>query len=200
MKPTSFFEAAVTLTVAILTVGTQAPAEVFLYHDDFETDAAMYDSWRHAAFVTAPPDIGLFGYLLYQPNGLTGGRGLGFYSGFEPGTDGFLGYAVLPQGAQATGGSISFLLLPNFLGINDIRVWGSDDGMSWSLLGAAQTPGEVSFPVVSSSRARYLELRGDGLVDNLSISVSYIPEPTGLSLLALGGLVVIGKGWKRGGA
>jgi hypothetical protein len=154
----------------------------FSYQDDFATDKALMDAWRHSGFVETIPPIHLSGILHYEPGAV--GRGLGFYSGFDRGWDAYLAYAAAPSGTITMSGSVSFTLQ----GLGRMTVYSSEDGSFWQALGggssSAPWPSLVTVSLPSYTPAQFIELRGEGVIDNLEISVSYVPEPGSWSLIA----------------
>jgi hypothetical protein len=158
--------------LGLLFLGLPAPGATYSYQDDFETDALLTDSWRHSPLVDTLPAVYLTGLLAYEP-GLPG-RGLGFFRGFDPGTDAYLAYAVVPPGGIITKGAVSFLLQAG----GSIDLFGSSNGTNWSLLGEMSVaPGmgwrSNSLPVSAGAPSQYLELRGNGVIDQLRISATY---------------------------
>jgi hypothetical protein len=83
VKRVELSHAVILLTVlgTIGAPGNSASADTFVYHDDFETNKAIDDSWRHSPFFETVPAIRLDGILHYE-SGLFG-RSLGFYEGWE---------------------------------------------------------------------------------------------------------------------
>jgi len=51
--------------------GSSRAGNVFLCQDDFETDKAMVESWRHSPFLGPDPVISLYGFLRYEPGFLS---------------------------------------------------------------------------------------------------------------------------------
>jgi hypothetical protein len=173
----------VAFVVLAVTGDSPAAAGIFWYVDDFETNKGMYDSWRHSPFVDQVPPIFLWGLLHYEP---MLGRGLGFYRGFEVDAWAYLAYAAVPPGMRTTGGSVEFYLSPHSYRPAGIEVWGSSDGTYWFPLGGGQNPFPspelISVALPAGAPAKFLELRGEGTIDDLQIAVEYAPEVTTLRI------------------
>ena len=172
----------------ILALSHPARAATVTVFDDFETDAAMFESWRHSPFVLMPPDVHLDGLLYYTPGVF--GRGLVFAEGSSVDAYAFLDYQLIPAGATATSGSVEFLLSA-VQETGSIELWGSENGTDWMMLGEAVAGFGVtpfSLSIAAGDPAQFLSLRGRGtvLMDDLNISVSYIPLPASAVLMACG--------------
>jgi hypothetical protein len=205
-----FSHVVILLTVlgTINAAGNLASADTFVYLDDFETNKAIDDSWRHSPFFETVPAIRLDGILHYE-SGLFG-RGLGFYEGWEVDAYAYLGYRPIPQGALVSGGSVKFYSVGtgNVWAGDRISVCGSSDGTAWSVLGEV-TPGSApelfSLVIQPGDPVHFLELRSVGytLIDDLQISIEYtgsdfaLLEPNGSELLFGGTTYTIR--WKGGG-
>ena len=168
-------------------------AAVFTYQDDFETDKAKLDGIYTAKFVEPEPPwvVGQPAVLFYQP--LHGGRGLAFL-GVERAAE--IAYSVLPRGLTTTGGTIEFDFYGNPWGswwecrYSSIRVmWqGLQGPLPYSdTLEIANYPGHYSVAVPSGLRVDHFRLIGVGqtaVIDNLKITVTYVPEPVGFLIAA----------------
>jgi hypothetical protein len=160
------------------------------YADDFRTQKVAADSYSHSPISTGA-GIPEAAYLIYQMYPLVGipealNPVLVLSRGTAPG-GAYVGYELLPPGATVLTGSIVFDRPdPDDAGAINVRY--SPDGSNWQSFGqslGAQPVGRHTFNLPAGAEARYVELRGGGLIDNLTMFVTFVPEPgTSLALLA----------------
>jgi hypothetical protein len=155
-----------------------AHAENFSYQDDFETDAVMYDSWRHSHFLDTYPDFSLYGFLMYidyMPP--TYSRRLEFYGGFFD-IYAYLAYQTIPAQALATAGSVALnagmTMFPS--SNHTIYVYGSANLSGWLLLGSFDSSeGDVLLLINEGDPVHFIQFLGDGVsVDDLNITIDYV--------------------------
>lgn len=172
----------VVVVASLLILPGVATAWLYQYEDNFQTDKARYES-SHSLIVPGPPPAESPPVLYYAAPrefpGLTS-RCLVFEHNLVPGYpigDPFLAYPIDSSGMPVASGFIEF---------DVVRAWRPDgfftvsahlDENSWLILGTT-TPGtlqRVSIPPDLFIRGVMLE--GFGAIDNLKISVTYVPEP-----------------------
>lgn len=178
------------LVVIFLIVSTSnlVKARTFLYEDDFETGAAMYDSYTHSGFVDfwdIPDLIIMSGALYYTPADLYpwwDGRRLGFIQGFLVDAFAGLGYQTIPSQGYPITGSISFDISGSTFGSNGtMYIYGSINRSNWLLLGQISS-GSIFFPIYYNLAIEeddpihfiYFEVAGGASIDNLQIDIDYV--------------------------
>ncbi len=182
---------ATVIGAAVLGAGEKAKADIITWHyeDDFSTTKAESDSYDHSTFwaelaVEHPPSSLYYPTIAYPPEMLA-------FAG-----DAFLEYAfpfdtVLTQIDSGTFGiDVAGHLLYQF----------SQDEVNWTNP-SPLVDGFNEFPLLPSNNPFvYIRLYGtDVAIDNLSVTVRGpgIPEPSTMSLLGLGGGIVLFNLFKR---
>jgi len=164
----------------------------YQYYDDFSTNKAQFDSYDHSPF-WEPGMICLDGYLSYTYLQGFPPPALAFCRGFELYGVAYVSYSFPLSGVPRPSEVWGTLEVDTGTAESDpyLAYAVSGDGTTWTLpmpLGW----GHQQIPLGSSEGTCYVKLMGIGAgINNLHVALT--PEPATLSLLALGGVALLGR-------
>lgn len=156
--------------------------QVWRYVDDFSTDAAIVDSYAHAAFVDSLPDIQGPAFLMYT--GAAQERRLGFYpGGWVDDTGARLAYAFPlgePGGATVTGGVLEFDLGGLYDGPHAMRLDVVYEGAPGGISEVLGEEGHYRYVLTPGTAVEAVTVEFHGLevtLDNLRVSLHRLDVP-----------------------